>query len=645
VLITQQLNKAVISNRIGALFWLLIFGLTFAWRLQNLDAFGLSNDEGVYLMWARLVVEGHPLYSETYAVQPPLFIESLGLAFRLAGQTLQTGRWAMLTGYILLAFSLSWLAYRAGRWGGALIALSLLGVAPLIFTYSRLAMAEVPATALAVTSLVTLLLYRDKGQRGWLIASGLLLGLSFITKALNPFLVVPATFVLFLHPRSARLGQSFLIDLALWSAPVVVPVAAIFVFYEPAATYDQLVAFRGDLRNAIPGSWPETWRQFGLFINSHWGFWLLAFGGIISTVLRVWQTREGGSLLLWRPPTFYNLIWLIWLSAGVVMLGWHAPLFFHHLIVLLPPLILLGAALPSNLIALWPKAEGLTWTGYSGIALLLLILLAAISNIPAMVAANQETAAIVTGGREQEALRFLKTVSNPNDFLMGDSQLLIFMAERRTPPPLGDLALVGIKAGRQTSSRMIKLTQAYEAPAVVQWSLRLPWLPEYLTWVQANYLAKRVWDNDHIIYFGQRWPASQSLPHERQARLGEGIILRGYQTEPGPLKAGDSFNFKIYWQTDRPLAKNYTVFTQLLDNRGSLVAGYDSQPLGGYFPTSQWPAHEIVTDQLRLPLPADLPAGSYTLIIGMYLLETLERLPVLGSPDSYVIITTLEIKE
>jgi len=33
----------------------LIFALAVAWRVQNLDAYGLSNDEGVYLMWGRLV--------------------------------------------------------------------------------------------------------------------------------------------------------------------------------------------------------------------------------------------------------------------------------------------------------------------------------------------------------------------------------------------------------------------------------------------------------------------------------------------------------------------------------------------------------------------------------------------------------------
>lgn len=661
--VTQQLHTAVISNRMGVFLWLLLFGLTFAWRLQNLEAFGLSNDEGVYLMWARLVVEGYPLYSETFAVQPPLFIESLGLAFRLAGQTIQAGRWAMLSGYILLAFSLSWLAYRAGRWGGALVAVSLVGLAPLIFSYSRLAMAEVPATALAVASLAALLLYRERGRRSWLIASGLLLGLSFITKALNPFIAAPVVFLLFLyHRRPALRWPGFLADLALWGAMVAAPVAAIFVLYEPAAAYDQLIVFRGDLRAAIPGSWAESWDQLKLFINSHWGFWLLAFGGIIATVLRVWQNkRGGGSLLLGQAsgsqmgareggeatgsPTFYNLIWLIWLSAGVVMLGWHAPLFFHHLIVLLPPLILLAASLPANLMALWPRGRAQSWASYGGIAALLLILLAAAAHIPAMVAANQETASIVTGGREQAALGLLETVSSPNDFIMGDSQLLIFMANRRTPPPLGDLALVGIKAGRQTSSRMIELSQAYEAPAVVQWSLRLPWLPDYLSWVQANYLARHVWDNDHIIYFVKRWPAGQPLPHERRVQLGEMFTLRGYQLEPGSLKAGSNVNFKVFWQADGFPQKDYTIFTQLLDDQGRLVAGYDSQPLGGYFPTSQWPAAEIITDQIHLSLPADLQAGNYRLITGMYLLETLERLPVSDSPDDYVTLTTLEIKE
>jgi hypothetical protein len=225
---------------------------------------------------------------------------------------------------------------------------------------------------------------------------------------------------------------------------------------------------------------------------------------------------------------------------------------------------------------------------------------------------------------------------------MGDSQLLIFMADRRTPPPLGDVALVAIKARRQTSERMVQLTEQYQAPAVVQWSLRLPWLPEYLAWVQANYLAQRVWDNDHIIYFGRRLVPDEAVPNERRVRLGDSVMLRGYQNEDR-AKAGSVLNLKVYWQTETALTEDYTIFTQLLNSQGALAASWDSQPLSGYFPTSQWPAGEIVTDIVQLPLPGELSPGDYTLIIGMYRLETLERLRTTDDGD-FVTLTTVRIE-
>jgi len=310
---------------------------------------------------------------------------------------------------------------------------------------------------------------------------------------------------------------------------------------------------------------------------------------------------------------------------------------------LLPPLILLGAGLVGEVVRLWSAPTSAPATGLASFGLILIGISAL--NLPAIIESNRHTAAIVTGGREQQALELLAAVSQSDDFLMGDSQLLIFMAGRRTPPPLGDVALVAIKAGRQTSDRMIELTQAYQAPAVVQWSLRLPWLPDYLAWVEANYLARRVWDNDHIIYFGRRIPNGQALPNQQVVPLGDSLALRGYALDSGSLRAGQNLNLKVYWQTDAPLGNDYTVFTQLLDSAGTLVAGQDSQPLGGHLPTGQWPAGEIVTDVVSLPLPVDLPPGEYTLVTGMYLLDTLERLPVANSSGDDIVLTTVTITQ
>ncbi|MBN1218737.1 MAG: phospholipid carrier-dependent glycosyltransferase [Anaerolineae bacterium] len=667
---------------IRLLLWLILLGLALAWRAQNLDAFGLSNDEGAHLMWARLAVDGYPLYGQTYAVQSPLFLESVGLAFRLAGQTIQAGRWAMLTGFVLLAVVLSWLAYRAGGWLAALATMFLLGISSLIFTFSRLVMAEVPATGLAVAALALGFVYVDREHKGWLFASGLLLGLSFITKALHPFVVAPVGFLLlvrhFGNDRKRQNGQTLrvfktlrvctlsrskglILDGLLWGLGVIAPLAVLPLIYQPAAIYDQLLVFRRDLHAAIPGSWAETGEQFVIFINSHWGFWWLAGGGIVTALVRICVGKKPNPTLavanllpsLTPPPgrgedkvlppvggvgggqILYPLTWSVWLVSGVGMLLWHTPLFPHHFIVLLPPLMLLAASFITDIVTLarrW-RAAVILW----------LVVVPAAFNFPAMIEANQQTVAIVTGGRETEALALLEAVSRPDDFLMGDSQLLIFMAHRRTPPPLGDVALVAIKAGRQTSARMIALTEEFQAPAVVQWSLRLPWLPEYLAWVEAHYLARRVWDNDHLIYYAPGWPVNRPVPHEQTIRLGDRLVLRGYELDESVVTAGQALSLKIYWQTNAPLTQDYTVFTQLLDRNGALVAGRDSQPLGGYFPTSQWPAHEIITDVTSLALPANLPPGDYALITGMYLLETLERLPQPNGAD-HIVLTTIHVE-
>ncbi len=668
---STPVRRAVQNLKYPAL-WLLIFSLALAWRAQNLDAFGLSNDEGAHVMWAKLAVDGYPLYSQTVAVQSPLFLETVALAFRWAGATLQVGRWAILPSFGLLALALSWLAYRSGGWAAALTALLLVSLSPLTFTFSRLVMAEVPATALAVTSVAMIFGYLEQERKIWLLASGLVLGLSFITKLLNPFVVAPIGLLLVASSQKSVVRSQRLVD-GRWSAaclePVewvggrflwwcfglLLPIVALPLLYDPAALYDQLVRFRGDLRAAIPGSPVETWGQFKLFFYSHWGFWLLAFGGIMAAV---WRRKPQGcrgagaqERFLFHPSSFtrsvHPLIWLVWLLAGIAMLCWHTPLFPHHFIVLLPPLILLGTELVSRGSGVGGRGSEVgqsqsSVSRYWFPVVNVVFVVAAAFNLPAMVSANQSTATIVTGGRETEALKLLRAVSAPADFVMGDSQLLIFMADRRTPPPLGDVALVAIKAGRQTSARMIALTEQYESPAVVQWSLRLPWLPEYLAWVQANYLTRRVWDNDHIIYFGRRLPPDYALPHEQWVRLDDSVTLRGHQIED-KAKAGSALNLKVYWQTESALTENYTIFTQLLDNQGALVASWDSQPLGGYFPTSQWPVGETVTDMVQLPLPTNLSPGDYTLITGMYRLETLERLRTADGGD-FITLTTVRIE-
>ena len=56
----------------------------------------------------------------------------------------------------------------------------------------------------------------------------------------------------------------------------------------------------------------------------------------------------------------------------------------------------------------------------------------------------------------------------------------------------------------------------------------------------------------------------------------------------------------------------------LRDASGAAVTQADSQPGGGFFPTSQWQPGVPVWDNRALRLPADLAPGTYQLWLKLY---------------------------
>ncbi|MDX1413938.1 MAG: glycosyltransferase family 39 protein [Candidatus Promineifilaceae bacterium] len=105
--------------------------------------------------------------------------------------------------------------------------------------------------------------------------------------------------------------------------------------------------------------------------------------------------------------------------------------------------------------------------------------------------------------------------------------------------------------------------------------------------------------------------------------FGDQLTLVGYDLdlENDPL-------LTLYWLAQEEMDRDYTTFLHILDAEGQLVAQEDSQPTAGVYPTSIWDKGEIVADQKeldRLDLSAD---QGLQLVVGVYLLETLERLPV-----------------
>jgi len=106
--------------------------------------------------------------------------------------------------------------------------------------------------------------------------------------------------------------------------------------------------------------------------------------------------------------------------------------------------------------------------------------------------------------------------------------------------------------------------------------------------------------------------------------LGEAVTLRGYDL----ARPDDALTITLYWQSQATLAEDYDVFIHLLAAQGQVVAQVDEQPLGGLAATSRWQSEDVIRDPHTIVLPEGLPAGEYQLTTGLFLRETMARLPV-----------------
>jgi 4-amino-4-deoxy-L-arabinose transferase-like glycosyltransferase len=124
----------------------------------------------------------------------------------------------------------------------------------------------------------------------------------------------------------------------------------------------------------------------------------------------------------------------------------------------------------------------------------------------------------------------------------------------------------------------------------------------------------------------RRWP-SYEPGYPADYSLGGLITLVGYDLDE-QVEAGEELDCTLYWRVEQLVSADYTVFNHLSGPDGQLWGQLDSQPSIGNYPTSAWGVGEVIRDEHDIPVQRDAPPGQYQLEVGMYLLNTGERLPV-----------------
>ena len=129
------------------------------------------------------------------------------------------------------------------------------------------------------------------------------------------------------------------------------------------------------------------------------------------------------------------------------------------------------------------------------------------------------------------------------------------------------------------------------------------------------------------------------------------FTLLGYETT-GELAPGGAVDVTLYWEAQGDMGDataSHFVFVHLLDASGQLAAQHDGPPVGGRYPLAAWVPDEPVPDTHTLFLDPALPAGTYTLQVGVYTWPTFERLPAWDPtgnrmPDDVIRLDTVVVK-
>ena len=127
------------------------------------------------------------------------------------------------------------------------------------------------------------------------------------------------------------------------------------------------------------------------------------------------------------------------------------------------------------------------------------------------------------------------------------------------------------------------------------------------------------------------------------------LLLRRATLETPNVTRGEPVEVILEWQGLQSMAESYTVFVHLVGPDGRLYGQVDYWPVQGTRLTSSWRPGEVIADgPYAVPFNADAPPGQYTVHVGLYLLDTLERVLVLnadGAPvDDKVVLSGLTVK-
>lgn len=597
----------------------LVLLLALAPRLVNLHTYSGLFDEGIRTEQLFLMQQGYRPFSQIFAAQGPLLLDTLyplyALYDRLLDPSLLAARLVAVTYSLVGLAGVYWLGHQLAGRTGALVAALLLALSPLYLEGSRLALAEVPALAPAILALGCAQRYSLRGASRWLWLAGLLLTMSLLMKPITLAAAPAVALAALLRGRrglrdlvAVGLGMLALSALAIW----------LLGFSE---VFEQIWLYRKLAQEAEPWNLRKNIEAIRVGLGYE-PLALLPLAGL------------GGLALLasdWRRM----LPSLVWAVGGLALLLAYSPLHGKHLVVAIPGAALLAGAgwtsLTRRLVGLAPRRP-------VGRLLAAVLPVLAVgwygSTLAPLLPRTSELLKVtrddnVDPAFEQyaDAVTTLRALTSPDDFIVTDQPYLAFLAERKVPPELVDTALTRIRSRSLTGGQAITTAARYDPKLIVLWGDRLRSLPTFKQWVDRNYQAIKVYnrrgDTDRAIYLRRdadftaaRAALDDGLDGPTADFNGE-LRLVGAQLDRAEVTSGQGATLTLLWTQLRATEIDYHTLVDLREADGRSVDDQEESLGGGSDGTGQWqPGRWLI--QSSFVVADQVPPGQYAVTLRLY---------------------------
>jgi 4-amino-4-deoxy-L-arabinose transferase-like glycosyltransferase len=413
--------------------------------------FGFYEDEGLNLLKAAAVAAGHPLYTEIYSDQAPLFTWAMAATMRIFGASVAVGgAVALVAGVLAWAGACAVARALGGRGAGLVCGAVLLALAPFL-KFATTVVITTPALAAGLWSLHFALRARD-GPTRLRSASGALLALACLLK-LGTVYLLPVVVVA--EGRFGAAPRGWMATTARWLAGFAVPIAVAALVCPVRVMIPQLtephvaaLAYYGDqaavMRRAM----------------------LLAPGMVV-----LYAAAAGAWLRLARTGRRHQaLVLAVWVGVVLCWLLVHRPIWAHHLPDLLVPLavcLAAGATAPGDPGPLRSGAPGAArlrdrWARAAVAAVSLAGLAIHLGTYRYWRRFYDNASEDALAGVAERVAR----ASRPDEWVMSDRPMIAFLTRRRSPPELVAVMRKRILAGGLDDGALVGAFARYRPAAL-----------------------------------------------------------------------------------------------------------------------------------------------------------------------------------